>query len=33
MKNELQILIEELQREHDYLENELNACIQEWDFW
>lgn len=32
MKNELQILIEELQREHDYLENELNACIKEWDF-
>lgn len=32
MKNELQILIEELQREHDYLEGELNACIKEWDF-
>lgn len=32
MKNEHQILIEELQREHDYLENELNTCIKEWDF-
>jgi predicted transcriptional regulator len=32
IKNELQILIEELEKEHDYLENELNACIKEWDF-
>lgn len=32
MINELQILIEVLQSEHDYLENELKACINEWDF-
>jgi hypothetical protein len=32
MKNELHILIEELQKEHDYLENELKACIEEWNF-
>jgi hypothetical protein len=30
--NDLQILIQELQREHDYLENEMKSCIQEWDF-
>jgi len=32
MESELQILIAELQREHDYLENELNACLKGWDF-
>jgi hypothetical protein len=32
MKSDLHILIEELQREHDYLEEELNTCLKEWDF-
>lgn len=32
MKNELQNLIEELQKEHDYLESELNHCLEGWDF-
>ena len=32
MKNELQILVEEIQREHDYLEKEMNTCIKESDF-
>lgn len=32
MKKELQILIEELQKEHDLLEKEMNICIKSWDF-
>ncbi len=28
----LQILIEGLQKEHDFLENEMNLCIKDWDF-
>ncbi len=32
MKNTLQLLIEELQKEHDFYEQEMNACIKEWDF-
>ncbi len=32
MKNELQLLIEELQNEHDLLENEVNLCIEGRDF-
>jgi len=32
MKNELQILIDELQKEHDYLKNEMDMCVHELDF-
>jgi len=32
MKNDLQLLIETLQQEKDYLETEMNSCIEEWDF-
>ncbi len=32
MKSELQLLIEAYQKEHDYLENEMNTCTKDWDF-
>lgn len=32
MKSDLQILIDELQKEFDLLEKEMNACIKEMDF-
>ena len=32
MKSDLQLLIDELQKQHDHLENELNSCIEGWDF-
>lgn len=32
MKTGLQILVEELQKEYDYLEGEMKDCINEWEF-
>lgn len=32
MKSELQILIDELQKEHDLLEKEMNSCVKEMDY-
>jgi len=32
MQSLLKVLIDELQKEYDYLEKELNLCIKEWDF-
>ena len=32
MKNELDILIDELQREQDYLQSRIEDCTAEWDF-
>lgn len=32
MKNDLQLLIDELQRQCDYLKEEMNDCIEEWDY-
>ena len=32
MNSELKILIAALQQEHDFLENEIKNCIDDWDF-
>jgi len=32
MKSNLQLLLDQIQQEHDYLEENLNRCIQRWDF-
>ena len=32
MKKNIDILLAHLQKEHDYLETEMNLCIAEWDF-
>ena len=32
MKSDLQILIDEVQKEHDFLEGEMNSCVRDLDF-
>ena len=32
MKTNLQLLIEQLQTEYDYLKSSMDACVAEWDF-
>ena len=32
MKNDLEILIEHLQSEYDYLKSSMDECVAEWDF-
>ncbi|MEL7422239.1 MAG: hypothetical protein AAFN81_04575 [Bacteroidota bacterium] len=32
MQSVIQIIIDQLQKEHDYLEKQINSCSKEWDF-